>query len=54
MQKEFPLEPEQLGLALLRPSASRILFISLDLMEVLLNGRFQGQAGRPQVDVSRH
>ena len=56
VQKEFPSELRTAWFCTVACLLLlRILFISLDLqIEVLFNGRFQGQAGPPQVDVSRH
>ena len=54
VRKEFP--SEQLGFCTVAHLLLlQILFLPLDLqIKVILNGRFQGEAGPPQVDVSRH
>ena len=53
VRKEFP--SEQLGFCTVAHLLLlQILFIPLDLqIKVILNGRCQGEAGPPQVDVSR-
>jgi len=54
VQEEFP--SEQLGFALLRAFRFHGFCSSVfDLqIKVLFDGRFQGEAGPPQVDVSKH
>ena len=53
MRKEFP--SEQLGFCVVaRRLLVQILFISLDNeIKPVFNGRFQGQAGPRQIDVSK-